>query len=147
MTCRFGAYSSHGQAGAPDIRKSQPTEAVMNSTQIRAFSPAGLDHVSVAYVATRVRIIVTDHLSVDFKDISDSSSFTKDLGANRLDAVEVLLALEEEFQCEFSDEATDAIHTVGDAIHYLMECNHRRTTEVNLADSAKHYWLQPVKFS
>ena len=128
---------------APDTRKSQPTETVVNSTQIRAFSSAELDHVSVAYAATRVRIIVADHLSVDFKDISDSSSFTKDLGANWLDAAEVLLALEEEFQCEFSDEATDAIHTVGDAIHYIMERNHSRTTEVSLADSAKSYWLKP----
>ena len=94
----------------------------MNSTQIHALSPAELDHASVAYAATRVRIIVADHLSVDLKDISDSSSFTEDLGANSLDSVEILLALEEEFHCEFSDDATDALHTVGDAIRYLIKC-------------------------
>jgi len=118
----------------------------VNSTQIRALSSAELDHFSVAYAATRVRIIVADHLSVDFKDISDSSSFTKDLGANSLDSVELLLALEEEFHCEFSGEATDAIYTVGDAIHHLIECNRHRTTEFSLANSAKNYWLKSVKF-
>lgn len=85
---------------------------------------------NVAYATTRVRTIVADHLSVDLRDISDSSSFTKDLGADSLDSVELLLALEEEFHCEFSDEAADAIQTVGDAIRYLIECNRHRTTSV-----------------
>ena len=98
MTCRFGAYWSHGQAEAPDTGKSQPTEAVVNSTQIRALS------------------------------------------------VEILLALEEEFHCEFSEEATDTIHTVGDAINYLQECNRPRAAEVSLAKSAGNYWLKSVKF-
>lgn len=119
----------------------------MNSTQIRALSSAGLDYVSVAYTATRVRIIVADHLSVDFNDISDSSSFTKDLGANSLDSAELLLAFEEEFQCEFSGKAADAIHTVGDAIHHVIECNRYRTTDVSLANSSKIYWLKPVQAS
>ena len=82
---------------------------------------------NVAYAAARVRIIVADHLSVDLKDISDNSSFTKDLGANILDSVELLLALEEEFYCEFSDEAADTIQTVGDAVRYLIECDRHRT--------------------
>jgi len=85
---------------------------------------------NVAYATTRVRTIVADHLSVDLRDISDSSSFTKDLGADSLDSVELLLALEEEFHCEFSDEAADAIQTVGDAIRYLIECSRHRTTSV-----------------
>ena len=82
---------------------------------------------NAACAATRVRTIVADHLSVDLRDISDSSSFTEDLGADSLDSVELILALEEEFHCEFSDEATDAIQTVGDAIRYLIECNRHRT--------------------
>ncbi len=99
MTCRFGASSWYGQAEAPDTRKSQPTEAVINSTQIRALS------------------------------------------------VEILLALEEESHCEFSADATETIHTVGAAIHHLTERNRHRTTEVSLANSAKSYWLKPVKVS
>jgi acyl carrier protein len=136
-----------GAGRTPDTRKSQPTETVVNSTQIRALSPAQLDHVSVAYTALRVRIIVADHLSVDFEDISDSSSFTRDLGANSLDSAKLLLALEEEFHCEFSDEATDTIHTVGDAIYHLIECNRHQTPANSLANSAKNYWLKSVKFS
>ena len=83
---------------------------------------------NVACAATRVRTIAADHFSVDLRDISDSSRFAKDLGADCLDSVELLLALEEEFHCEFSDEAIDAIQTVGDAIRYLIECNRHRTT-------------------
>ncbi len=116
----------------------------MNSTQIRASSSAELDHFSVAYAALRVRIVVADYLSLDIKDISDSSSFTKDLGTNSLDWVHLIIALEEEFDCEFSDEATEALHTVGDAVHYLIECNRYPETEVSLADSAKNYWLKRV---
>jgi acyl carrier protein len=131
------------QPEAPDHAR----ETVMNSAQNRAFPTAELNHVCVAYAATRVRIIVADHLSVELKDISDSSSFTKDLGADSLDVAELLSALEEEFYCEFSDEAPDTIHTVGDAIHYIMEGNRHRTAEVSLANSARRYWLKPVKYS
>jgi acyl carrier protein len=99
----------------------------------------------VAYAALRVRTIVADHLSVDLREILDSSSFTKDLGADSIDSVELILALEEEFHCEFSDEATDTIQTVGDAIRYLIECNRHRTVEVSLVDSAQSYWLKSAK--
>ena len=99
----------------------------------------------VVYAALRVRTIVADHLSVDLRDIFDSCSFTEDLGADSLDSVELILALEEEFHCEFSDEVTDTIQTVGDAIRYLIECNRHRTVEVSLADSAQSYWLKSAK--
>jgi acyl carrier protein len=99
----------------------------------------------VAYAALRVRTIVADHLSVDPSDIFDSTDFTKDLGVDSLDSVELILALEEEFHCEFSDEAADTIQTVGDAIRYLIECNRHRTVEVSLADSAQSYWLKSAK--
>ena len=62
-------------------------------------------------------------------------------------SAKILLALEGEFHCEFSDEATDKIHTVGAAIHHLIERNRPRATEVSLAESAKNYWLKPVKLS
>ena len=60
-------------------------------------------------------------------------------------SVEILLALEEEFHCEFANEATDTIHTVGAAINYLKECNRPRATKASLAKSAENYWLKPVK--
>ena len=119
----------------------------MNSPQIHAFSSVELSHASVAYVATRVRIIVADHLSVEFKDISDSFNITNVRRANSLYSAELLSALEEEFHCEFSRGATDAIHTVGDAIDHLIECNCHGTTEISLANSAKNYWLKPVRSS
>lgn len=56
----------------------------------------------------------------------------------------ILLALEEDFHCEFQDEATDRLYTVGAAINYLKEYNSSRTTKVSLAKSAENYWLKPV---
>ena len=60
-------------------------------------------------------------------------------------SVEILLALEEESHCEFADEATDTIHTVGAAINYLKECNRPGFTNISLAKSAQNYWLRPIK--
>ena len=60
-------------------------------------------------------------------------------------SVEILLALEEELHCEFADEATSTIHTVGAAINYLKECNRPRATDISLAKSAQNYWLRPIK--
>jgi len=62
-------------------------------------------------------------------------------------SMEVLFALEQGFDCEFSGEATDKFNTVGHAIHDLMESDQRRTTKISLADSANNFWLKPVKFS
>ena len=102
---------------------------------------------NVAYAATRIRTIVADHLSIDLTDISDSSSFTKDLGADSLDSVELLMAFERAFNCQISDEAADAIQTAGDAISYFLGLDRQPTEEANLANSAQTYWLRSVKYS
>ena len=62
-------------------------------------------------------------------------------------SAEILLALDEKFECEFSDDATDTIHTVGAALNYLQECNRPRAAEISLAKSAGNYWLKSVKFT
>jgi acyl carrier protein len=96
---------------------------------------------NVANGATRIRTIVADHLSVDVKDISDNHSFAKDLGADSLDSVELLMAFEKAFNCQMPDEAADAIQTVGDAIHYFLGLDRQPTDEVNLVNSAQRYRL------
>ena len=70
-------------------------------------------------VVERVRQIIVDQLGVKEDEISVDSSFVDDLGADSLDTVELVMALEEEFNCEIPDEDAEKITTVKDAIEYL----------------------------
>ncbi|WP_075997913.1 acyl carrier protein [Salaquimonas pukyongi] len=70
-------------------------------------------------VAERIKKIVVEHLDVDAAKVSESASFIDDLGADSLDNVELVMAFEEEFGVEISDDAAQDIQTVGDAIKYV----------------------------
>ncbi|MGB0749843.1 MAG: acyl carrier protein [Magnetospiraceae bacterium] len=70
-------------------------------------------------VADRVKKIVVEHLSVDEAKVNETSSFIDDLGADSLDTVELVMAFEEEFGIEISDDAAEKIVTVKDAIDYI----------------------------
>lgn len=72
-------------------------------------------------VATRVKKIVVEHLSVDESKVTENSSFIDDLGADSLDTVELVMALEEEFRCEIPDDKAEKIQTVRDAVAYIEE--------------------------
>ena len=72
-------------------------------------------------IAERVKKIVVEHLGVDGAKVSDSASFIDDLGADSLDTVELVMAFEEEFGCEISDDAAEKILTVKDAIDYIAD--------------------------
>jgi acyl carrier protein len=67
----------------------------------------------------RVKKIVADQLSVDSGEVKPDSSFATDLGADSLDQVELVMALEEEFDIEIPDEAAEGIATVQDAVNYI----------------------------
>jgi len=67
----------------------------------------------------RVKKIVVEQLGVKEDEVSDSSSFVDDLGADSLDTVELVMALEEEFECEIPDEEAEKITTVQQAIDYV----------------------------
>ena len=67
----------------------------------------------------RVKKIVADQLGLDPKDVQSDASFTEDLGADSLDTVELVMALEEEFETEISDEDAEKITTVKEAIDYV----------------------------
>ena len=70
-------------------------------------------------IEQRVRKIVAEQLGVNEADIKNESSFVDDLGADSLDTVELVMALEEEFETEIPDEQAEKITTVQEAIDYV----------------------------
>ena len=70
-------------------------------------------------VEERVKQIVVEQLGVSEDEVSGDSSFIDDLGADSLDTVELVMALEEEFNCEIPDEEAEKIMTVKDAIDFV----------------------------
>ncbi len=72
-------------------------------------------------IEQRVRKIVAEQLGVNEADVKDESSFVNDLGADSLDTVELVMALEEEFECEIPDEEAEKITTVQQAIDYVQK--------------------------
>ena len=72
-------------------------------------------------IAERVKKIVVEHLGVEADKVSPDASFIDDLGADSLDIVELVMALEEEFGVEIPDDAAEKIATVGDANKYIEE--------------------------
>jgi acyl carrier protein len=73
----------------------------------------------VENIELRVKKIVAEQLGVNDADIKNESSFVDDLGADSLDTVELVMALEEEFECEIPDEDAEKITTVQQAIDYV----------------------------
>ncbi|MBP9837684.1 MAG: acyl carrier protein [Proteobacteria bacterium] len=69
----------------------------------------------------RVKSIIVEQLGVAAEDVNENASFIEDLGADSLDIVELVMALEEEYDIEISDEDAEKIQTVGDAVNYIVE--------------------------
>jgi acyl carrier protein len=74
---------------------------------------------SMENIEARVKKIVAEQLGVNESEIKNESSFVDDLGADSLDTVELVMALEEEFECEIPDEEAEKIATVQQAIDYI----------------------------
>ncbi|MFC1475713.1 acyl carrier protein [Candidatus Zixiibacteriota bacterium] len=72
-------------------------------------------------VADRVKEIVVEQLGVSADQVTPEASFIDDLRADSLDTVELVMALEEEFDLEIPDEEAEKIKTVGDAIRHIEE--------------------------
>ena len=75
-------------------------------------------------IEQRVRKIVAEQLGVNEADIKNESSFVDDLGADSLEAVELVMAIEEEFECEIPDDEAEKITNVQQAIDYVT--NHKK---------------------
>lgn len=70
-------------------------------------------------IASRVKAIIADKLSVDENEVTENAEFTKDLGADSLDTVELIMEFEKEFGITIPDDKTEGITTVKDAIDYI----------------------------
>ena len=70
--------------------------------------------------AEKVKSIIVEQLAVPAEDVTDEASFIEDLGADSLDIVELIMALEEEYDIEIPDEDAEKLQTVGDAVNYVV---------------------------
>jgi acyl carrier protein len=75
----------------------------------------------MAALEDRVTEIIVDQLGISAEEVVPEASFIDDLGADSLDIVELVMAMEEEFNVEIPDEDAERIQTIGDAISYLRE--------------------------
>jgi acyl carrier protein len=76
---------------------------------------------AMATVDERVKKIIAEQLGVEEGEVTPEASFVEDLGADSLDTVELVMALEEEFSIEIPDEDAEKILTVGKALDYIKE--------------------------
>ena len=75
----------------------------------------------MADVAQKVKQIIAEQLGVKIEEVTDTASFVDDLGADSLDTVELVMALEEEFGIEIPDEDAEKMTSVGEAVRYIEE--------------------------
>ena len=71
-------------------------------------------------IEDKVKGIIVEQLGVDPEEVTMEASFVNDLGADSLDTVELVMALEEAFKIEISDEEAEKIGSVGDAVRYIQ---------------------------
>ena len=72
-------------------------------------------------IENKIKEIIIDKLGIEESEITDSASFTNDLGADSLDTVELIMEFEKEFNVSIPDEDAEKIATVGDAVSYLKD--------------------------
>jgi len=72
-------------------------------------------------VSDKVKSIIVEQLGVDEEEVTPDASFVDDLGADSLDTVELVMALEEHFDIQIPDEDAEKIVTVGDAVQYIKD--------------------------
>ncbi|MCR5454174.1 MAG: acyl carrier protein [Bacteroidales bacterium] len=72
-------------------------------------------------ISSKVKAIIVDKLGVDEAEVTESASFTNDLGADSLDTVELIMQFEKEFGVTIPDEQAEKITTVGEAIEFIEQ--------------------------
>lgn len=77
-------------------------------------------------IASKVKEITSEQLGVDESQITAEANFVDDLGADSLDTVELVMALEEEFELEISDEEAEKLTTVNRVVSYIEDCLNKK---------------------
>jgi acyl carrier protein len=120
------ATAGRRRSRAPPRQRADPTPSlrpVVQGASImlynRRFVPAAEVASHMSSIEDRVKKIVVEQLGVKDEEVTPSASFVDDLGADSLDTVELVMALEEEFECEIPDEEAEKITTVQQAIDYV----------------------------
>jgi acyl carrier protein len=72
-------------------------------------------------IEQKIKAIIIEQLGVDEDEVTPQASFLEDLGADSLDIVELVMAMEEEFKCEIPDEDVEGLKTVQDVINYIRQ--------------------------
>lgn len=112
MGSRMIHYSMANSAPGAQFQKLQP---------IRFYSAAAASNLSKDDVLTRVKdVIKTFKKNTDAEKVSLETAFNKDLGLDSLDTVELLVAVEEEFEIEIPDKVADDLKTVGETVEYIL---------------------------
>jgi acyl carrier protein len=75
----------------------------------------------IGAIETKIKDIIAEQLGLRHDEIKNDASFLEDLGADSLDIVELIMAMEEEFELEIPDEDAEKIQTVQDSINYVLE--------------------------
>jgi len=75
----------------------------------------------MAAIAEKIKAVIAEQLGVKPEEVTDQAKFVDDLGADSLDTVELVMALEEEYGIEIPDEDAEKLTTVGEAIKYIEE--------------------------
>ena len=91
----------------------------INNQNFKSFYQPKEENQVMSTVEDRVRKIVVEQLGVKEEDLKNDASFVDDLGADSLDTVELVTALEEEFETEIPDEKAEKITTIQEAIDYI----------------------------
>ena len=108
-----------------EIRQSRDSKGTLNSLKRSVASVLGGkgDVNSGLYnsqIASKVKAIIVDKLTVDENEVDPGAEFSKDLGADSLDAIELIMEFEKEFGITIPDEDAERITTVGDAVLYIQ---------------------------
>ena len=74
-------------------------------------------------ISSKVKAIIVDKLVIDESEVTEDSDFQKDLGADSLDTVELIMEFEKEFDLQIPDDEAEKIQTVGAAIQYIKDRN------------------------
>src|SRR5690349_10498050 len=115
--CGVGGFRKCGVAHSEAI--SRPNPLAQRRTTLREGAYSGIVNTMSQDILNRVKKVTVEELGVKEEEVTEAASFQEDLGADSLDVVELVMALEDEFGIDIPDEEVGEIKTVGDAVNYI----------------------------